>query len=918
MVDRDGEPDDGPRRRSPSTVPVTPARTPVVGLTGLFDRGPAARSNRLSSPVLSVAGASGSRARASTTCIFRHSIPGLRPRARGHPVNRVPASANADGRSPPAPDRSPWAADPPATVSAMVSVEPSPSRSTGPSASPTTSSTTSCASSAASPTTSSWPCTPSCGASTAPTSPSRVHLRRLPTEGARVLVGPGENAGVIDAGGGIAVAMRIESHNHPSAIEPYQGAATGVGGILRDIFTMGARPIAVMDPLRFGPLDDARSALDRSTAWSRASPATATPSGVPTVGGEIVFDACYADNPLVNVLCCGVLPVDRLVLGAAYRRRQPRRPPRLARPGGTASAASACWPRPASRDDAGRRGAKRPNVQVGDPFEEKRLIEACLELLDERLVVGIQDLGGAGLTCATSETASRGRVGMDVDVTAVPRREPGMEPWEVMTSESQERMLAIVTPDASTGGGRRSAADGRCGPRWSAGSPSRRGRLRIRDGLGWRPVLADVPAATLHEDAPLYRPPPGAAPADLDAAGRPTTPARRPGVPATGLRRRPAAPCWSTRPGSTASTTTSCSSTPWSPRAATPPCCAWPAPGSCPTRCRRGAVALSTDGNARWCALDPRAGTALVVAEAALNLACVGRPPGRPRQLPQLRQPRAPRGHVAAVGGDRRHGRGLPGARHPGHRRQRQPLQREPGRRHRPDPGRRHARPGRRAARAGRPASAWRPAATPWCCSAPGAGGARRRGHHPGGSRWAVELPRPPGRRAARRSTWRHAGCLPGGWWPRPSSPADDAAGDGIHDVSDGRPRRGPGRDGRGRPASGALVQVRRARPRRAVRGGPSRVLLSVPDGVLGPRRGSGCRSPAAGSAGAWAVGGGDRLVVEGLLDLSLGGGPRPPGRAPLPAALGTGGRRRTGGGQPWHACRAAKEPAASAPGVRR
>src|ERR1700694_3121442 len=275
---------------------------------------------------------------------------------------------------------------------------------------------------------------------------SKVHLARLPTEGAHVLVGPGENAGVVDAGDGVAVALRIESHNHPSAIEPYQGAATGVGGILRDIFTMGARPIAVMDPLRFGPLSDARSRWVPTGVVSGIS-GYGNSVGVPTVGGEVVFDDCYADNPLVNVLCLGVLPADRLVLGRASG------PGNLAvllgsstgrdGIGGVSVLASAGF-----GGDAAAEEAKRPNVQVGDPFEEKRLIEACLELLDQHLAVGIQDLGGAGLTCATSETASRGGVGMDVNVAAVPLREEGMEPFEIMTSESQERMLAIVTPSS--------------------------------------------------------------------------------------------------------------------------------------------------------------------------------------------------------------------------------------------------------------------------------------------------------------------------------------------------------------------------------------------------------------------------------------------------------------------------------------
>src|SRR5688500_6391977 len=259
---------------------------------------------------------------------------------------------------------------------------------------------------------------------------SRIHLRRLPTDGEHVLVGPGENAGVVDVGDGIAAAIRIESHNHPSAIEPYQGAATGVGGILRDIFTMGARPIAIMDPLRFGPLDDARSRWIAEGVVSGIS-GYGNSVGVPTVGGEVVFDRCYQDNPLVNVLCLGILPTDRLVLGQASG------PGNLAvllgsstgrdGIGGVSVLASAGF---AEGDEA-----KRPSVQVGDPFEEKRLIEACLTLLDEGLVVGIQDLGGAGLACATSETASRGGVGMDVDINAVHRREPGMEPFEVMTSE---------------------------------------------------------------------------------------------------------------------------------------------------------------------------------------------------------------------------------------------------------------------------------------------------------------------------------------------------------------------------------------------------------------------------------------------------------------------------------------------------
>ena len=351
---------------------------------------------------------------------------------------------------------------------------------------------------------------------------SRVHLKRLPTTGEGVLVGPGENAGVMDVGDGIAAAIRIESHNHPSYIEPYQGAATGAGGILRDIFTMGARPIALMDPLRFGPLDDARSRWVAEGVVSGIS-GYGNSVGVPTVGGEVIFDACYQGNPLVNVLCLGILPVDRLVLakatgagnlavllGSATGRDGI---------GGVSVLASAGF-------DEGSED-KRPAVQVGDPFEEKRLIEACLALLDAGLVVGIQDLGGAGLTCAASETAANGKMGMDFDVSAVPRREDGMEPFEVMTSESQERMLAIVTPEGLD-------EVMRLCERWEVQATvvgrvtepvDGVGQLRIVDGFDGE-VLADVPASSLHDAAPLYHRP-MAEPADRAerAAQHPAAPA---------------------------------------------------------------------------------------------------------------------------------------------------------------------------------------------------------------------------------------------------------------------------------------------------------------------------------------------------------------------------------------------------------
>jgi phosphoribosylformylglycinamidine synthase II len=455
---------------------------------------------------------------------------------------------------------------------------------------------------------------------------SRIHLKRLPSDGEWVLVGPGENAGVVDVGDGIAAALRIESHNHPSAIEPYQGAATGVGGILRDIFTMGARPIAVMDPLRFGPLDDPRSRWIAEGVISGVS-GYGNSVGVPTVGGETVFDETYADNPLVNVLCLGTLPTERLVLGAAtgVGNLAVLLGSSTGRDGigGVSVLASAGF------SDGEADAAKRPSVQVGDPYEEKRLIEACLALLDAGLVVGIQDLGGAGLTCATSETASRGGMGMDVDVNAIPLREQGMEPFETMTSESQERMLAIVEPggldDVLTICAKwdvRASVIGRVTPGPATGDPTG-GRLRILDGWDGK-VLADVPAASLHEDAPLYDRP-IEAPAGWDEASRTLagdgwTDADDEGDPGADLLDLLVDTAWV-----------------WSQYDHQLYLNTVEGPGGDAAVLRlkhpvtgvdtgRG-LALTTDGNHRWCAVDPRQGTALTVAEAMLNLACVGARP---------------------------------------------------------------------------------------------------------------------------------------------------------------------------------------------------------------------------------------------------------------------------------------------------
>ena len=271
---------------------------------------------------------------------------------------------------------------------------------------------------------------------------SRPLLQTLPTQGEGVLAGPGEQAGVVSIGDGLAVAFKIESHNHPSAVEPYQGAATGVGGILRDIFAMGARPVAVLDALRFGDPGDART-RHLVDGVVRGVGGYGNCVGVPTVGGELVFDPSYQGNPLVNVLAIGLVEEDRLMRAAADR------PGDLVvlygsttgrdGIGGASVLASATF--------TDQEGSKRPSVQVGDPFAEKLLIEATLELIERGLVASVQDLGAAGITCATSETADRGGTGMWIDLDAIPRREPGMAPFEVMISESQERMLAIVRPE---------------------------------------------------------------------------------------------------------------------------------------------------------------------------------------------------------------------------------------------------------------------------------------------------------------------------------------------------------------------------------------------------------------------------------------------------------------------------------------
>jgi phosphoribosylformylglycinamidine synthase len=468
---------------------------------------------------------------------------------------------------------------------------------------------------------------------------SRAYLKRFPTQAPWVLVGPGEGAGVVDIGDGIAIAVRIESHNHPSAVEPYQGAATGVGGIIRDVFSMGARPIALMDPLRFGSLDDARTRYLFEGVVSGIS-GYGNSVGVPTIGGEVVFDDTYRENPLVNVLCLGILPKDRLVLARAEGLGNVA--VLLGSATGRDGIGGASVLASAGFEEGG--AAKRPSVQVGDPFEEKRLIEACLELLDAGLAVGVQDLGAAGLSCAASETAAKTGAGMDVDVARVAKREPGMNAVEVLTSESQERMLAIVEPaklDAVLALARR----------WEiratvVGRVTDSARFRVYDGLfdaigvpgdnpvpplgddapmvsSDAPVIADVPIGSLG-DGPLYHRP-VARPASQDALVA--------ADPRGALRDKfPAGTDLSGELLALLATPTIADKT-WVSRQYDHQLflntVVGPGGDAAVLRIKgtRKAIALATDGKARFCHLDPRVGAQLAVLEAARNIACAGARP---------------------------------------------------------------------------------------------------------------------------------------------------------------------------------------------------------------------------------------------------------------------------------------------------
>jgi phosphoribosylformylglycinamidine synthase II len=325
---------------------------------------------------------------------------------------------------------------------------------------------------------------------------SRVHLRTLPTEGPQVLQGPGENAGAVDIGDGLAAVFKIESHNHPSFIEPYQGAATGVGGIIRDIFTMGARPIALLNSLRFGALDapGTRRLLEGVVAGIAGY---GNSIGIPTVGGEIAFEPSYAGNPLVNVFCLGIAKASDIIKGVASGVGNS-----VYYVGAKTGRDGIHGATMASAEFDEKSAEKRPAVQVGDPFMEKLLLEACLEVMQTDALVGIQDMGAAGLTCSTTEMGSRGGAGVEIDVALVPQRETGMTPYEIMLSESQERMLLVAKP------GREQEVE-RVFEKWDLhavriGKVTDDGMLRVKER---GTVVAEIPNRALTDEAPVYERP---------------------------------------------------------------------------------------------------------------------------------------------------------------------------------------------------------------------------------------------------------------------------------------------------------------------------------------------------------------------------------------------------------------------------
>src|ERR1700722_18085336 len=439
---------------------------------------------------------------------------------------------------------------------------------------------------------------------------TRLELNKFPTTGPKVLVKAGEeNAGVIDIGDGWAVAFKMESHNHPSAVEPFQGAATGVGGIIRDIFTMGARPVLLLNSLRFGPIQGVTPAAKNNRRLFSGVVAGISHYGncigVPTIGGEVYFDESYQGNPLVNVFCLGILRHEQIARGASRGIGNP-----VFYVGAeTGRDGLAGWSF-ASRELTEESKQDRPAVQVGDPFREKLLLEACLELLATDAVAGIQDMGAAGLTCSTCETASRGGTGVEIDLAKVPKRETGMTPYEIMLSESQERMLIIVKK-----GHEKTVCD--IFAKWDlpyaeVGVVKDDGMMRV---LNHGKVVAEIPARQLADEAPLY---------DREAKAKPAP--RQLDLTQLPVADSHAALLTLLAHPSIASKNWVYRQYDHTVRAGTVVL-----PGSDAAvflvREANKLLAATSDCNSLYCALDPRQGARIAIAEAARNLACAGATP---------------------------------------------------------------------------------------------------------------------------------------------------------------------------------------------------------------------------------------------------------------------------------------------------
>src|SRR6201981_641522 len=457
---------------------------------------------------------------------------------------------------------------------------------------------------------------------------SKVHLKRLPTRGRLVVQGPGENAGVVDIGDGLVAAFKIESHNHPSFVEPFQGATTGVGGILRDIFTMGARPIAVLDSLRFGEIIPGKGTSAEDAAKNRRILDGVIRGvghygncfGVPTVGGEVGFEPCYSQNPLVNALALGIARKEDLFFAKARGTGNPviYVGAKTGRDGihGASLLASAEFTEESQQ--------KRPNVQVGDPFMEKLLLEACLEAMKTGAGVAIQDMGAAGLTCSTCEMASRGETGIEIDLAKVPQRETGMTPYEIMLSESQERMLLVAER-----GREREVLD--VFKKWGLDAvvigEVKDGELAVVKNHGV--VAAEIPAHPLAGEGPVYQRP-LAAPAPRVESERDWFQFAQDGTDLTeNFKKLLASPAiaskrWITEQYDTMVRTNTLAG-PGASDAAVVRLKESEKDG--PHGKTMRALALSTDGNGRWCQLNPKVGAMHAVAEAARNVATSGARP---------------------------------------------------------------------------------------------------------------------------------------------------------------------------------------------------------------------------------------------------------------------------------------------------